>query len=218
MSPPYQVASLPPLIAPHGILGSKEGNAMNTRETITKFYKELDRSYFMDSHKKRSQQDTPFPIGYGQTISQPSLVLEMTVLLDIGFQSNVLEIGTGSGYQTALLAKAAAQVYTIERIEALHLKAIERLGEAGYTNIQFKLGDGSMGWKEHAPFDRIMVTASPTNIPKLLLDQLAPNGKMVIPVGPDFVQDLLLIHKDSSGKIRKERIAKVSFVRLIGDY
>ncbi len=188
---------------------------MSTRETITKFYQELDRSYFMDMHQEQSHQDTPFPIGHGQTISQPSLVLEMTVLLDVDKQNRVLEIGTGSGYQTALLAKAAGTVYTIERIEELHLKAIDRLARAGYTNIEFKLGDGSLGWEEHAPYDRIMVTASPKKIPDALLAQLAPNGKMVIPVGPDFVQDLLLIHKDAEGNIEKKLIAKVSFVRLI---
>lgn len=191
---------------------------MNTRETIIKFYNELDRSYFMDFYKEQSQEDTPFPIGYGQTISQPSLVLEMTILLDIGKQSRVLEIGTGSGYQTALLAKAAGTVYTIERIKELHLKAIERLHEAGYTNIEFKLGDGSVGWPEHAPYDRIMVTASATKIPNSLIEQLAPNGKMVIPVGPDLVQDLLLIKKDAKGNVDKKFITKVSFVRLIGEY
>ena len=191
---------------------------MHTREIITKLYHELDRSYFMDSHKELSNLDTPFPIGHGQTISQPSLVLEMTVLLDIRTKSRVLEIGTGSGYQTALLAKAAETVYTVERIEKLHLKARQRLSEAGYANIEFKLGDGSLGWEEHAPYNRIMVTASPTKIPQPLIDQLAPNGKMVIPVGPDLDQELLLIQKDAKGAIEKKRITKVRFVRLIGDY
>lgn len=161
---------------------------MHTRETITKLFHELDRSYFMDEYKQLSNLDTPFPIGHGQTISQPSLVLEMTILLDIPSEGRVLEIGTGSGYQTALLAKAAGRVYTIERIEELHLGARKKLSEAGYTNIEFKLGDGSLGWEESAPYDRIMVTASPRTIPPALIAQLAPNGKMVIPVGPDFEQ------------------------------
>lgn len=191
---------------------------MNTRETIIKFYHELDRSYFMDLYKELAQEDRPFPIGHGQTISQPSLVLEMTILLDIGTRSKVLEIGTGSGYQTALLAKAAGEVYTVERIEELHLQAIEKLTKAGFTNIQFTLGDGSLGWQEHAPYDRIMVTASATTMPKALLEQLAPNGKMIIPVGSGSVQDLLLITKDAHGKIEKEIISKVRFVPLIGEY
>lgn len=191
---------------------------MNTRETIIKFYHELDRSYFMDLYKELAQEDRPFPIGHGQTISQPSLVLEMTILLDIGTRSKVLEIGTGSGYQTALLAKAAGEVYTVERIEELHLQAIEKLTKAGFANIQFTLGDGSLGWQEHAPYDRIMVTASATTMPKALLEQLAPNGKMIIPVGSGSVQDLLLISKDAHGKIEKEIISKVRFVPLIGEY
>lgn len=191
---------------------------MNTKETIITYYNQLDRSYFMDLHTERAQEDTPFPIGYGQTISQPSLVLKMTLLLEIGTQSNVLEIGTGSGYQTALLAKAAGKVYTIERIEELHLGAKEKLTRAGYTNIEFSLGDGSLGWPEHAPYDRIMVTASATKIPHALVEQLAPLGKMVIPVGPDSVQDLLLITKDANGKIDIESVSKVRFVRLIGEY
>jgi len=199
-------------------MDKKVKGTMNTKERIIKLYNELDRSSFMDFYKEQSKEDTPFPIGYGQTISQPSLVLEMTILLDLETQSRVLEIGTGSGYQTALLSKAAGTIYTVERIKELHLRAMERLHEGGYTNIHFKLGDGSLGWPEHAPYDRIMVTASATNIPNSLLEQLAPNGKMIIPVGPDYVQDLLLIEKDATGNINKKLIAKVSFVRLIGDY
>jgi len=191
---------------------------MSTRETIIKYYNELDRSYFMDIHKERAHEDRPFPIGHEQTISQPSLVLEMTILLNITPLSKVLEIGTGSGYQTALLAKAAKTVYTVERIEKLHLTAIEKLTKAGYSNISYKLGDGSLGWQEHAPFDRIMVTASATKMPGALIEQLAPNGKMVIPVGPGFVQELLLVEKDPSGKIHKKTISQVRFVRLVGDY
>ena len=191
---------------------------MHTRETITKLFHELDRSYFMDEYKQLSNLDIPFPIGHGQTISQPSLVLEMTVLLDIPSEGRVLEIGTGSGYQTALLAKAAGRVYTIERIEELHLGARKKLSESGYTNIEFKLGDGSLGWEENAPYDRIMVTASPRTIPPALIAQLAPNGKMVIPVGPDLEQELLLVQKDAKGVITQDPITKVRFVRLVGEH
>ena len=187
---------------------------LDNSKKIIKYYNELDRSYFMDEYKNLSHLDTPFPIGYGQTISQPSLVLKMTILLDVDKDSKVLEIGTGSGYQTALLAKASKIVYTVERIEELYLGAREKLTQAGYTNINFKFGDGSLGWEENAPYDRIMVTASASKLPDRLLDQLAPNGKMVIPVGTD----LLLITKDIDGKIKKETVIKVRFVDLIGDY
>lgn len=186
----------------------------NKKRTVKYFY-ELDRSYFLDEYKDHSHKDTPLPIGYEQTISQPSLVLEMSILLDIDKDNKVLEIGTGSGYQTALLAKAAKTVYTVERIKELHLKAIERLNKAGYTNIEFKLDDGNLGWKENAPYDRIMVTAAASNLPDQLIDQLAPKGKMVIPVGVGSVQELIVITKGSEGKIEKEVVGKVRFVRLI---
>ncbi len=168
---------------------------MDNQERIRKLYKELDRSYFMEEYKEAADQDRPFPIGHGQTISQPSLVLRMTILLDVDEDSKVLEIGTGSGYQAALLAKAAKELYTVERIEELYVKAKDRLEKAGYNNIKFKLGDGSLGWEENAPYDRIMVTASARNLPEKLIDQLAPKGKMVIPVGKGSVQELLLIKK-----------------------
>lgn len=188
---------------------------MNNKERITKYYNELDRSYFMDKHKEEAHVDRPFPIGYEQTISQPSLVLEMTILLDIDKDSKVLEIGTGSGYQTALLAKAAKKVYTIERIKELYQGAKEKLSKAGYKNIEFKLDDGSLGWVEKAPYDRIMVTAAASKLPEDLVEQLAPNGKMVIPVGAGSVQELMLITKESDGNIKKEDLGKVRFVRLI---
>lgn len=191
---------------------------MHNRKRITKLYKELDRSYFMEEDKEYANKDIPFSIGYGQTISQPSLVLEMTILLDVNKDSKVLEIGTGSGYQAALLAMASKEVYTVERIEELLIKAKKRLIDGGYENIKFELGDGSQGWEEYAPYDRIMVTASASSLPEKLIDQLAPNGKMVIPVGANSVQDLLLITKDSEGKVKKEFITKVRFVRLIGEY
>ncbi len=191
---------------------------MSNREKIMKYYEELDRSYFMEENKELSHKDIPFSIGYDQTISQPSLVLKMTILLDIDENSKVLEIGTGSGYQTALLAKASKKVYTIERIEALHLKAKARLDKAGYSNIEFKLEDGSLGWEDNAPYDGIMVTAAASKIPEKLLEQLGAGGKMVIPVGSDQGQDLMVITKNLDGKITKEILAKVRFVRLIGEY
>lgn len=191
---------------------------MTKKEDIINYYNQLDRSYFMEEHKERANIDTPLPIGYGQTISQPSLVLKMTLLLDIEKDNKVLEIGTGSGFQTALLSKASKAVYTIERIEELYEKAKSRLDKAGYKNISYKLDDGSIGWKEYAPYDRIMVTASSSLVPDELIEQLSINGKMIIPVGPKLAQDLLLISKDEEGKVKKEFIDKVRFVRLVGKY
>lgn len=191
---------------------------MTNKERIIDIYKRLDRSYFLDDLKEQSHLDTPLPIGHGQTISQPSLVLKMTIALEVEESHSVLEIGTGSGYQTALLSQAAHKVYTIERIEELYKSAKARLDAAGYTNISFKLGDGSLGWEENAPYDRIMVTAGAARMPEDLVDQLAENGRMVIPVGSGSVQELKVITKDSKGEIHEETIEKVRFVRLIGDY
>lgn len=191
---------------------------MKNRERITKIYEELDRSYFIEEHKEYAHLDRPLPIGHGQTISQPSLVLEMTILLDIQEDHRVLEIGTGSGYQTAILSKAAKKVYTIERIKEHYQSAKKRLEDAGYSNIEYKLGDGSQGWAEHAPYDRIMVTAAAKILPQALVDQLAPEGKMIIPVGDTAMQELLLVKKAKDGKLTKEVVNYVRFVDLIGDY
>lgn len=191
---------------------------MKNKERIRRNYKELDRSYFMDQYKEYADQDRPFPIGHGQTISQPSLVVKMTLLLDIEETSKVLEIGTGSGYQAALLAKSCKELYTVEVIEELYKKSKERLKKAGYNNISFKLGDGSQGWKDHAPYDGIMVTAAARKLPRKLVNQLALGGRMVVPVGDSLNQDLLVINKDREGNIEKEVIDQVIFVDLVGDY
>ncbi len=188
------------------------------KEKIIEFQNKLDRSYFMDKNKKYADIDSPFPIGHGQTISQPSLVLNMTIMLELNKNSKVLEIGTGSGYQTAILSKFSKEVYTVERIEPLLKKAKERLKNADYDNIHYKLDDGSSGWEEYAPYDRIIATAAASKVPNELIDQLAPEGRMIIPVGPRYLQDLLLIKKDSKGKITEEVIEKVRFVPLVGKY
>ena len=172
----------------------------------------------MDSNKDLAKFDQALPIGFEQTISQPSLVLEMTLALDLYPELKVLELGTGSGFQTALLAAFSGSVYTIERIDELHRRAKERLAQMDFHNIHFKLGDGSEGWAEHAPFDRIMVTAAASEVPKELLDQLGEGGKMVIPVGNTFSQELRLIEKDYSGKIQTTLLNEVLFVPLKGKY
>ena len=189
------------------------------REALTAFYHQLDRSFFLDdAYKAHSDRDRPLPIGFGQTISQPSLVLEMTWLLSPEKESRVLEIGTGSGYQTALLAEFAGQVYTMERIEELARKARVRLDQLGYANIHYRTGDGSQGWPEEAPFDRIILTAAAGKRPLELIGQLAPGGRMVAPVGPPSGQELLLITRDKAGQVQEERRGYVSFVEMVGPY
>ncbi|MCM3610117.1 protein-L-isoaspartate(D-aspartate) O-methyltransferase [Planococcus sp. MERTA32b] len=190
----------------------------NKEQDIRTYFNRLDRSFFMDSFKEMASFDEAVPIGHEQTISQPSLVLEMTIALDLDSDSKVLEIGTGSGFQTALLAEFAAQVYTVERIEELHFRAKERLAELGFGNISFKLDDGSMGWEENAPYDRIMVTAAASTVPNELLGQLAAGGKMIIPVGSSVSQELRLIEKDENGKIQSTLLNHVRFVPLKGKY
>jgi len=191
---------------------------MDHRE-LTAFFSRLDRSYFIDNENKEfAYLDEALPIGYGQTISQPSLVLEMTYRLALDETCRVLEIGTGSGYQTALLAEFSKEVCTIERIPELAEAAREKLDGLGYSNIHYKIGDGSEGWPEMAPFDRIIATAAAGRIPLELLDQLKNGGRMIIPVGPQGIQDLLLVTKDDMGLAHSTVIEKVMFVEFKGKY
>ena len=190
----------------------------NQNLEIITYFEKLDRGLFMDTHQEFAYMDEALPIGHEQTISQPSLVLEMTLAIDLQPHSKVLEIGTGSGFQSALLAAFSGSVYTIERIEALYQRAKERLKEAGFTNIHFKLDDGSTGWGKHAPYDRIMVTAAAAQTPHELVEQLALGGKMIIPVGTPFLQELLLIEKKEDGEIQTEVLDEVRFVPLKGKY
>lgn len=179
----------------------------------------LDRGDFIDNeYRPYAIIDAPLKIGHGQTISQPSLVKTMTELLDPEKDSRVLEVGTGSGYQTAILACLCDTVYTLERIPELSQSAEKRLTAMGYRNIRYYIRDGSKGLAEHAPYDRIMVTAAGSSIPKELMEQLSPGGRMVIPAGPREVQDLYLVMKDEDGIIRKEVVEKVRFVELKGEY
>lgn len=186
---------------------------------LADYYKNLDRAYFIDNENKYyAHIDTPLPIGYSQTISQPSLVLQMTDCLQIDTDSKVLEIGTGSGYQTAMLAKFAESVYTVELIKELSLSAKSKLDRLGFANIFYKIGDGSMGWEEHSPYDRIIGTAAAQEIPDELINQLNCNGRMIIPIGPKDTQQLLLITKDDKGAIKIEVLNMVRFVEMKGKY
>jgi len=160
----------------------------------------------------------PLAIGHGQTISQPYIVALMTELLEPKPGDVMLEVGTGSGYQAAVLAELVARVYTIEIIAPLAEAATARLRELGYRNIQVKLADGYYGWPEHGPYDGIIVTAAASSIPPPLVAQLKPGGRMVIPVGAAFhTQDLILLRKDAKGKITTTSVLPVAFVPLTGD-
>ncbi len=161
-------------------------------------------------------RDYPLPIGHGQTISQPFMVAFMTEALGLKPGDKVLEVGTGSGYQAAVLSRLAAQVYSIEIIPQLQDEARARLARLGYGNIHLRTGDGYLGWPEAAPFQGIIVTCAPERIPPPLLEQLAPGGRMVIPVGPrGGVQELVLVEKDHRGGLRRRRLLPVRFVPLV---
>ena len=157
-------------------------------------------------------EDTPLPIGLEQTISQPYMVAFMTQAIQPKAGMKVLEIGTGSGYQAAVLAEIVDSVYTIETVEPLAKRAKSKLDEMGYSNIRYKVGDGFHGWEEHAPFDAILVTAAPEEIPPKLLEQLKPGGKMVIPVGKTNNQQLRVVEKQKNGKIKTQNVMPVRFV------
>lgn len=164
-------------------------------------------------------ENRPLSIGYAQTISQPYIVAIMTDLLDLKHSDRVLEIGTGSGYQAAVLAEIVKEVYTIEVIRELGISAAERLEKLGYKNINTRIGDGYYGWKENAPYDAIIVTAAAGNIPPPLLKQLCPGGKMIIPVKSYFhVQHLILVSKDERGTVSTRQIMPVRFVPLTGKH
>jgi protein-L-isoaspartate(D-aspartate) O-methyltransferase len=161
--------------------------------------------------------DFPLPIGLQQTISQPYIVAEMTQALQLTAEDRVLEIGTGSGYQAAILAEIAYRVYTIERIHALLVKARQIFDRLHYHNIVTRYSDGTCGWVEESPFDAIVVTAGAPEIPKTLISQLAPGGRMVIPVGDQFTQDLVKLYRDEKG-IHQVSLGGCRFVKLVGEH
>ena len=160
--------------------------------------------------------DHPLPIGHGQTISQPYIVALMTQLAQPKPQSRVLDVGTGSGYQAAVLAELCKDVYSIEILKPLADEARERLASLGYKNVEVRHGDGYQGWKEHAPFDAILVAAAPAHVPQPLTEQLAPGGRLVVPVGRHF-QDLIVIEKQPNGSLRRTSVALVKFVPMTGE-
>jgi protein-L-isoaspartate(D-aspartate) O-methyltransferase len=179
---------------------------------------QVPRHKFVSPEQERNAyENRPLPIGYGQTISQPYIVALMTDLMMVKPTDVVLEVGTGSGYQAAILAGLARAVYTIEIIEPLGMQAQERLQRLAYKQVETKLGDGYYGWEAHAPYDAIIVTAVASHVPPPLMRQLKPGGRMVIPVGAPFLtQYLLLINKSDDGTVSTKQILPVRFVPLVG--
>jgi protein-L-isoaspartate(D-aspartate) O-methyltransferase len=195
-------------LIPRGIKDERVLNAM----------KKVPRHLFIDeSMQHKAYDDMALPIGEGQTISQPYMVAVMTQLLELKGNEKVLEIGTGSGYQAAILAELAEEVYSVERVTALAIKAEERFHSLGYNNILVKTGDGTLGWPEEAPFDRIIITAGTPKIPEPLIEQLSEKGVIIAPVGERFSQQLLKVRK-SKGKLLEDYHTPCVFVPVIGEY
>jgi protein-L-isoaspartate(D-aspartate) O-methyltransferase len=187
-------------------------------ERVLSAFRNVPRHRFVPLERVDSAYDDhPLPIGYGQTISQPYMVALMTDALKLTGAEKVLEIGTGSGYQAAILSELAGSVYSIESVPALYESASLLLNEMGHTNIKLKVGDGSLGWKEFSPYDGIVVTASAPSVPEPLVEQLADGGRMVVPVGDSYNQILTLVKKDK-GKVHTEELCGCVFVPLIGEY
>ncbi|MFH1888874.1 MAG: protein-L-isoaspartate(D-aspartate) O-methyltransferase [Candidatus Omnitrophota bacterium] len=178
----------------------------------------LERHKFIPEEARGSAYaDFPISIGEGQTISQPYIVALMTEELDLSDKHRVLEIGTGSGYQTAILAELAGEVYSIERFDSLAAKAKAIIDESGYKNVTIKSGDGTLGWKEASPFDRIIITAASPKVPMPLIEQLSDNGKLILPLGESFSQVLTLVEK-KDGELKYINVCGCVFVPLVGKY
>lgn len=189
-------------------------------EKVLQMMAKVPRHHFVPKKNiPYAYKNRPLPIGYGQTISQPYIVAIMTDLLELKPDSKVLELGTGSGYQAAILSGLVKEVFTIEIVEPLGLAAKERLARLGYDNVTMKVGDGYYGWEEHAPFDAIIVTAAGSHIPPPLSKQLKVGGRMIIPVGTMFMtQQLLLVTKEDKAKLITRQILPVSFVPVTGGH
>lgn len=190
---------------------------IKNQRVLDAFYKVERHKFIPQDLRTSAYADFPVPIGEGQTISQPYIVALMTESLDLTGEEKVLEIGMGSGYQAAILAELVGEVYTIERFENLAKKAEAVLGELGYTNIKIKVGDGTLGWPEAAPFDRIIITAASPQIPPPLIEQLNESGKLILPLGETFSQVLTLVEK-TGGELKYFEICSCVFVPLLGKY
>ena len=191
-----------------------EARGISDKRVLNSFLKVERHKFVLPRHVAFSYNDTPLPIEEGQTISQPYIVAFMTEILNLKRDDKVLEIGTGSGYQAAILAELCDSVFTVEIFETLGNKAKNLFKKLGYDNIHSLIGDGYLGWPEHAPYDAVIVTCAPEKIPGPLQDQLAEGGRMIIPVGNDPVQHLVLLIK-KNGKIRERNVLPVRFVPMI---
>jgi protein-L-isoaspartate(D-aspartate) O-methyltransferase len=186
-------------------------------ERVLAAMRRVHRHLFVRDHlRSQAYGDHALPIGASQTISQPYIVARMTEMLEVGAEHSVLEIGTGSGYQTAILAVLARRVYSLERIPELAQQAIPRMRQLGLDNVKIQVFDGTVGWSEWAPYDRIMVTAGAPKVPEPLLGQLAPGGMLLVPEGPMQAQRLVLYKKSARGEIRRREGEEVAFVPLLG--
>jgi len=185
------------------------------QRVLNAFYNIPRHSFIPQEEQKDAYSDFPLPIGNNQTISQPYIVALMTESLDLKGEEKILEIGTGSGYQTAILAGLAKKIYTIERIPELSQNAQKLLNELGYKNIHFKVDDGTLGWKEEAPFDRVIITAYCPEIPQPLIEQLNERGKIILPLGETFSQ-MLTIAEKKEGKLSYRDVCACVFVPLVG--
>ena len=186
-------------------------------ERVLAALRKVPRHIFVRDHlRSQAYGDHALPIGAAQTISQPYIVARMTELLEVGPEHSVLEIGTGSGYQTAILAQLARRVYSLERVPELAQQAIPRMRQLGLENVKIQVFDGTVGWSEWAPYDRILVTAGAPKVPDPLLDQLAPGGTLLIPEGQISGQRLVLYKKSARGEIRRREGEEVAFVPLVG--
>jgi len=191
-----------------------EARGINDQRVLNAMRK-VERHLFVPSDlASKAYGDFPLPIGWEQTISQPYIVAFMTEALEIGSRSKVLEIGTGSGYQAAVLAEICDSVYTVEIIPGLGEKARDLLTLLGYKNVHVRIGDGYQGWKQHAPYQAIIVTCSPTHVPQPLIDQLAEGGRMIIPVGVRNNQDLVVLVK-KNGRLIQQHVLPVRFVPMV---
>ena len=193
-----------------------EGRGIEDKEVLRAMLTVPRHEFVPEEFVGQAYDDYPLPIGHGQTISQPYIVAVMTELLQLGCDSQVLEVGSGSGYQAAILAQLAEHVYSVEIIEPLCEAARERMARLGYPNVTVKCGDGFHGWEEHAPYDGIMVTCAPDHIPQPLIDQLADGGRMVIPVGPSGAYQVLWMVERHGEKTTSKRLMGVAFVPLTG--
>jgi protein-L-isoaspartate(D-aspartate) O-methyltransferase len=192
------------------------GRGVEDERVLAALRKVPRHEFVPEDRRDQAYEDRPLPIGWGQTISQPYVVAAMSEVLRLDGSERVLEVGTGSGYQAAVLSVLAREVYTIEIVEPLATRARSDLARLGYTNVQVRFGDGYRGWPEAAPFDAIILTAAPDHVPEPLLAQLAPGGRMVLPLG-SWSQELVLLTKDAEGQVHRRVLFGVRFVPMTGE-